>query len=147
MISVAIDYGRFRIGIAAIGDHGVVFPVAVIQNRSRAVSLTAVCDQLAELDAQHIVVGYPLNMDGTVGPQARAAEKFADELRLISGLPVELYDERLSSFEARERLADRHNLGRASRTRPPSARLKRGAAIDAIAACVILESWIQSRAR
>ena len=135
MISAAIDYGRARIGVAATGDHGVVYPVAVIENRSRAASLAAVRDRVLELDARIIVVGYPLNMDGTIGPPARAAEKFAAELRLTTGVPVELHDERLSSFEARGRLND------------GPARRKRGAAIDAIAACVILESWIQSRAR
>lgn len=135
MISVAIDFGRSRIGIAATGDHGVVFPVTVIQNRSRINSLAAVRDRVRELDAGQIIVGYPINIDGSVGSQARAAEKFAADLRLTTGLPVELYDERLSSFEARERLAARPS--RRGHSRP----------IDAIAACVILESWIQSRSR
>jgi putative Holliday junction resolvase len=134
VIVAAVDFGRRRIGIAITGDHGVVLPVATIQSRSRESSLAVLKARLAALEVRHIVVGLPLNRDGTIGPEARAAEKFAAELRLISGVPVELHDERLSSFEARERLRGR------------SARHRRDPRIDAVAACVILESWLTSRA-
>lgn len=133
MIIAAIDFGRRRIGIAATGEHGVVFPAAVIEERSRKLSLDAVGRRLAELKVDRVIVGWPLNMDGTPGSQAIAAERFAAELRLMTGLTVELFDERLSSFEARERL------------REAPGRRKRGRPLDAFAACVILESWLQSR--
>ncbi|HLW71609.1 MAG TPA: Holliday junction resolvase RuvX [Candidatus Binataceae bacterium] len=135
MIVAGIDFGRYRIGIAITGDHGVVLPVTTIQSRSRASSLAAIKARLAELEVRHIVVGQPLNADGTAGPAAHAAEKFAAELRLIIDVPVELHDERLSSFEARERL------------RGGAARRKGDPRIDAVAACVILESWLNGRAQ
>jgi putative Holliday junction resolvase len=135
MIIAAVDYGRRRIGIAATGEHGVVFPAAVIEQRSRKLSLEAVGRRLAELGAERVIVGWPLNMDGSAGVQAAAAEKFAAELRLTTGLTVDLFDERLSSYEARERL------------RAAPARIQRGKPLDAVAACVILESWVQSQKR
>ncbi|MGH7880438.1 MAG: Holliday junction resolvase RuvX, partial [Candidatus Binataceae bacterium] len=128
MIVAAIDFGRRRIGLAITGEHGVVLPVTTIRERSRHASLAAIKTRLAELEVRQIVVGHPLHQDGTVGELARAAEKFAAELRLITSVPVERYDERLSSFEARERLRE----GAA----------RRNAQTDAVAACVILESWL-----
>ena len=135
MIIAAVDFGKSRIGIAATGEHGVVFPAGIIEQRSRKLSLEAVGRRLAELGAGRVIVGWPLHMDGTAGAQAIAAEKFAAELRLTTGLAVDLFDERLSSYEARERL------------REAPARRKRSRPLDAVAACVILESWLQSRKR
>jgi putative Holliday junction resolvase len=133
MIVIAIDHGRRRIGIAATGARGVVVPVRAIEERSLKLSVEAVARCLAELKADLAIVGLPLKMDGTRGSQAFAAERFADELRLTTGLTIELFDERLTSFEARERLRD-----------IPEGR-KRGRSLDAVAACVILESWLQNR--
>jgi putative Holliday junction resolvase len=135
VIVAAIDFGRHRIGLAITGDHGIALPVTTIQSRSRTSSLDAIKAHLRELAVCHIVVGLPLNADGTPSAQARVAEKFAAELRLTTGVPVELYDERLSSFEASERLRG----GVAGRKGDPR--------IDAVAACVILESWLNGRAR
>lgn len=73
-------------------------------------------------------------MDGTAGPAARAATAFADRLRLACGLPVDLFDERLTSFEAEQRL--RELSGRRARDK---------ATIDAVAASIILEGWLVHR--
>lgn len=132
---VAIDFGRSRVGVAACTGGELVFPVTTIEQRSRRATLAAVAEHLRELDAQKVIVGWPLNPDGTVGPSAAAAAKFAAEVRLTTGLIVELHDERLSSFEARERLREAGH-GR-----------KRDGRLDAVAACVILESWLRSRPR
>lgn len=133
MIVAAIDFGRKRIGIAISGAFELVTPVATIEQHSRESSLAAVKQCLIDSGVEHVIVGWPLNMNGTVGNQARAAERFADALRQTTGLPVELYDERLTSFEARVRLRELPSRG------------KQRPSIDAIAACVILESWLQSR--
>jgi putative Holliday junction resolvase len=130
MTIASLDFGKRRIGLAlAYGDHGAVIPLEVIERKSLARDLERIAARLAELKVSQVIVGLPLNMDGTEGPQARAAVQFAGQLRDASGLVVELFDERLSSFEARERL-------RESGGRPP-----RGG-IDALAAAVILESWL-----
>jgi|SRR5579859_2234430 len=130
---VGIDFGRKRIGMATLHGSALVLPLATIVQNSRKASLLAVVKHLEELSCERVVVGLPLNMDGTDGPAARAARQFAEELQLAAKMPVELHDERLSSFEARDRIRT------AARGR------KRNAHDDPLAACVILESWLRSR--
>jgi putative Holliday junction resolvase len=92
-----------------------------------------------------------LNMDGTAGPAARAAEAFADRLRDASGLSVDLFDERLTSVEAEERLRelsgsharDSGSRARAKRTRDKGMQDK--GKIDALAASIILAAWLSHR--
>jgi putative Holliday junction resolvase len=79
------------------------------------------------------VVGLPLNMDGSEGPAAHAARKFAAHVALELRVTVELFDERLTSFEARYRLGDM-----------AASRGARKKGIDAVAAAVILEGWMQA---
>lgn len=131
MTIVAIDYGKRRLGIAA-GDLStkVAHPIEVIERRSLKHDLIALRTRLNQLRATLVVVGLPLNMDGTVGPAALAAQRFAQVVHEATGLEVLLYDERLSTFEARERL------------KTPSRRSRR-AVVDALAAAVILESWFE----
>jgi len=136
MSIAALDLGRRRIGVAvtdaaAMGAH----PVGVVERRSVAQDLAAIAAMLRDREVTTIVVGLPLNMDGSEGPAARAARLFADRMAAALKVEVEMFDERLTSFEAEERLKGMP--------------LKRGArkpAIDAIAATVILEGWMQSRA-
>jgi len=134
MIIAAIDFGRRRLGIAAADPYGIVaYPAGVIQRHSLKRDLAALSARLKELEASRIIVGLPLNMDGTAGPAARAAEQFAQHLRAATGLEVELHDERLSTFEAEERLKTTSKRGR------------RRAMVDAVAAVVILESWLEAQ--
>ena len=132
---VGVDFGRKRIGMAALHGDGLVLPLATVVQNSRKTSLAAVLKHLAEVGCERVVVGLPLNMDGTEGPAARAAVKFAEELRQVTQVPVELHDERLSSVAARDR------------TREVSDGKRRDTHDDAIAACIILESWVQSHSR
>jgi len=134
MTIAAIDYGKRRLGIAAADPSGIVaYPVGVIQRRSLERDLAALNARLRELEASRVIVGLPLNMDGTAGPAARAAEHFAQHLRTVTGLDVELYDERLSTFEAEQRLKA---LAKRARGRT---------IVDAVAAVVILESWLEAQ--
>jgi putative holliday junction resolvase len=134
MIIAAIDYGKRRLGIAATDPSGIVaYPAGVIQRRSLKRDLAALNARLRELEASRVIVGLPLNMDGTAGPVAHAAEQFAQHLRDATGLEVELHDERLSTFEAVERLKSASKRGR------------RRVMVDAVAAVVILESWLEAQ--
>ena len=136
MAIASIDFGKRRIGLAMAYDaHGVVLPLEIIERKSLAKDLARIAKRLAELEVSHVVVGLPLNMDGSEGPQARAAMRFAIALAEASGLRVSLFDERLTSFEARERMREVED-GRQSRQR-----------VDAIAAAIILESWLASAKR
>jgi len=136
MSIAALDLGRRRIGVAvtdaaAMGAH----PVGVVERRSMAQDLAAIAAMLRDREVTTIVVGLPLNMDGSEGPAARAARLFADRMAAALKVEVEMFDERLTSFEAEERLKGM-----------PVKRGARKPAIDAIAATVILEGWMQSRA-
>ena len=134
MTIAAIDYGKRRLGIAASDASGmVVYPAGVIERRSLKRDLAALSARLTELEATRVIVGSPLNMDGTVGPAARAAEQFAESVRDATGLEVELCDERLSTFEAKERIKTAPKHGR------------RGAHLDDVAAVLILEAWFEAR--
>jgi len=128
-----IDFGRKRIGLAITDGPG-AYPVGIIERRSLMSDLEAIRSRLTEREVSLVVVGLPLNMDGTEGPSARAARAFAERLGAATGLPVEMFDERLTSFEAEERLRE----ASASRTAKNAAR-------DAVAAAVILEGWLESR--
>jgi len=131
---VAIDYGKRRLGIAASDPSGILaYPAGVIRRRSLERDLATLTARLRDLEANRIIVGWPLNMDGTVGNAARAVEQFAQHLRRATGLDVELHDERLSTWEAEVRLKDATTGGR------------RRCDLDAAAAVVILESWFEAR--
>jgi len=135
MAIAALDVGRRRIGVAIAEDAGssAAYPIGAIARRSLAKDFEALGTLLRSRDVKQVVVGLPLNMDGSVGRQARAAQDFARRLEAAIGLPVSLYDERLSSFEAEERLRESPRKSRPSKT-----------AIDAVAAAVILEGWLQA---
>ena len=136
MIVAGIDFGNRRIGLAISNpDQLSAYPVETIERgRSLRADLETLRARLMALEVRRVVVGLPLNMDGTVGPQARAAQLFAHRLEEATGIPVELCDERLSSFEAEERLKG-----------IPVRRNRRKLAIDAVAASVILETWLRSQ--
>src|SRR5258708_37362117 len=130
----AVDLGRRRMGggvtdAAGMGAH----PVGVVERRSMAQDLDAIGAMLRDRGVSTIVVGLPLNMDGSEGPAARGAKKFAERLAEGLGVTVEMFDERLTSFEARERLADM-----------PARKGMRKTGLDALAAVVILEGWMQA---
>jgi putative Holliday junction resolvase len=135
MTIASLDFGKRRIGLAmAYDEHSAAIPLEVIERKSLARDLQRVAARLAQLEVSRVIVGLPLNMDGTEGPQARAASMFADQIRDTTGLSVDLFDERLSSFEARERLRE------AGGRRPPGG-------IDALAAAIILEGWLAQSAK
>jgi putative holliday junction resolvase len=128
-----IDFGRKRIGLAVSEGQG-AYPLKIMERRSLRADLAAIRSLLIERGVSLIVVGLPLNLDGTEGPSARAARAFAGHLGSATSLPVELFDERLSTFEAEERLRE----ASASRAAKKVAR-------DAVAAAIILEGWLATR--
>jgi len=130
----ALDLGRRRIGVAvtdaaSMGAH----PVGIVERRALKHDLDAIAAMLQDRHVSTIVVGLPLNMDGSEGPAARGARRFAERLADALGASVEMFDERLTSFEARDRLAD-----------IPVKKGARKTGLDALAAVVILEGWMQA---
>ena len=132
---LGIDVGRARIGLALADD---VLRTArahrTVHRRGDAADLAALAEVAARYEVTRLVIGLPLNMDGTEGGSAKLARSFAARLEVRLGLPVEFQDERLSTFEASTRLRDQGL----------SARDQKGV-IDAEAAAVILQGWLDGR--
>ncbi len=105
MRCLGIDHGARRIGLSYGDDLGVATPLAAITEADPAKRRAALAAVVQQRRITDIVIGYPLNMDDTVGPKAKEAEKFAAELRAEFGLPVHLIDERLTSYEAESTIA------------------------------------------
>jgi putative Holliday junction resolvase len=132
MRTLGVDLGRVRIGLAVADDLlRAARPVTTIVRRAERQDLAAIAAIARDYEVTRAVLGLPLNMDGTEGASARYARAFAPRLEAALGVPVELFDERLSSFEAETRLRDR---GVSSKDR-------RGM-VDAEAAAVILQGWL-----
>jgi putative pre-16S rRNA nuclease len=130
----ALDLGRRRIGVAvtdaaAMGAH----PIGIVERHALKHDLDAIAAILRDRRVSIIVVGLPLNMDGSEGPAAQSARKFADAIAVALGVTVELFDERLTSFEARERMSGM-----------PARKGVRKTGLDALAAVIILEGWMQA---
>jgi putative pre-16S rRNA nuclease len=131
----AIDLGQRRIGVAISGHQGAAsYPLGTVSRRSLKHDLAALAALLNSRNVGLVVVGLPLNMNGSEGPQARQARAFAAKLAETLHVPVEVYDERLTSFEAEDRL--KHGSTRR--------RIKKES-VDAVAAAIILEGWLQER--
>lgn len=103
---LAIDLGDKRTGVA-MGDTftGIVTPLDVINTASEAERFTRLRDLIEWEGPGALVVGWPLNMDCSVGPSAEKCKAFADKLSEATRLPVHLHDERLSSAAADEQMA------------------------------------------
>ena len=129
---VAVDLGDVRTGLAA-GDDVVriVQPLKVVEERDPSRRLERVADEIDRHGADRIVVGLPLNMDGTEGEAAVAARRFGEALAGRIGVPVDYQDERLTSFDADERLKG------SGLTRRGKKKVQ-----DSIAAATILEDWL-----
>ncbi len=132
---LGIDLGRATIGLALADDVlRTATPLHTVRRSSEAGDLEELRRAVDEYEVQRVIVGLPLNMDGSEGPAARLARTWAARLETSLGLPVDLRDERLSTFEAEQRL----------RGRGLSARDQRSV-IDAEAAAVILQAWLDER--
>jgi putative Holliday junction resolvase len=130
---LAIDYGEKHTGLAICdAAETIASPFAVIHGQAGLVEKIA--DVIKAENAEAIVVGLPLNMDDSQGPQARLVLKFADQLKEYLNIPIYFQDERLSSFSAEEKLAPAR-----------STRNRKSKRIDAVAAAAILEAFLEAK--
>lgn len=130
---LAVDYGSRRVGLA-VGN--TLTRVATPLGQVVAVDLQVVLDEIVkrvgEFEVERIVVGYPLNMDGSRGPACAAVDRFISFLRKRIALPIERVDEKLSSFAAEE----------LAKEMEPDFR-KRKSFLDSLAAQVILQNYFE----
>ncbi len=125
---LGLDVGERRIGVAiSTPEGGLAIPLRIIDAQDENAAARAIVELARSESASLVIIGHPISMDGTVGPQARKIEVFAKTLQETSGLQVELFDERLSTAQAR---------------RSPSPAGKHRAPVDDVAASIILQSYL-----
>jgi len=134
---LGLDLGSRRIGLAVSDEEArIAFPEGTLERRTLEADLTALRRLVEERGVGRIVVGLPKHLSGRVGPEAQAAQAFAARLAEETGLPVETLDERWTTLEAERAL-------RASGRRGA----RRRAVIDAVAASLILDTYLARRRR
>jgi len=143
---LAADYGRARIGLAlADAETRMAQPLSTMERINRNEDMRKLRELVREHGVKQIVVGLPLRLDGTRGEMAEEAERFAARLRKQIGVPVEMVDERLTSWEA-ERLLEEvqgrfiHDEKQTGSKKPKNVRAKMS--VDAVAAAVILKEYL-----
>jgi putative Holliday junction resolvase len=146
-VVLAIDYGKKRLGLALSDELGVTTrPFAVWTRTNRRRDLARLRDLARQNAVRRIVVGLPLHLDGTKSEMSEEAEAFAARIEKALSLPVELMDERLSSWEAQQSSAAAKSNRRPSRAqhRGPAGRGPAGTKtpLDGIAAAIILRDYL-----
>ena len=143
---LALDYGRARIGMAlANAEAGLAQPLGTLDRINRNEDMRRLRELVREHGVRQIVVGLPLRLDGTRGDMAEEAARFGQRVHKQLGLPVEMVDERLTSWEA-ERLLE-ETQGRVIHTASSKKRKKENAkpGVDALAAALILKEYLDRR--
>ena len=132
---LGLDIGTKRIGVAVSDDMAIIANGReTLERKGLDEDLKAISDISKKEKVQMIVVGLPKNMDGSIGIMARDVMDFASQLGEFTGLPVKLWDERLSTVEAEKLLIS-----------ADVSRKKRKKVIDKLAATIILQSFLNSR--
>lgn len=144
---LALDYGRARIGVAITEmEAQLPRPLLTLDRVNRNEDMRRLRELAREHGVRQIVVGLPLRLDGTRGEMAEEATRFAARLRKQLGLPVDMLDERLTSWEA-ERLLEEQS-GRIlhdGKTHAKGGNKPVRASVDAVAAAVILKEYLEQR--
>ncbi len=137
MRAVGIDLGDRRIGVALSDSDGTLaLPYEVVQRSGdRQRDHRRLAALVAEAEAEVVVVGVPYSLDGSIGRTARRYLAETDELRATIGVPVETYDERLTTVTAERALREAQVPGPARRK-----------VVDKVAAAVLLQAWLDHRA-
>ncbi len=132
---MAVDYGDARTGLAACDrTEFLASPIGVIQEYNFENTVKKVSYAVEEYAVQMVVVGHPLNMDGTAGERAEKCALFAEKLKALVDVPVVLWDERSTTVSAHQVLNETNTRGK-----------KRKEVVDAVAATIILESYLNYR--
>ncbi|MFZ9627977.1 MAG: Holliday junction resolvase RuvX [Ilumatobacteraceae bacterium] len=138
MRALGIDFGSKRIGVAVSDRSGTIASPLTVLQRSGSVARdhAAIARLVVDEEAEVVVVGLPLNMDGSMGPAARAAVTEAKALATVVGVPVISVDERRTTVTA-ERAMKEASMRAEDRRK----------VVDKVAAAVILQHWLDGRPR
>ncbi|MBP0976936.1 MAG: Holliday junction resolvase RuvX [Oscillospiraceae bacterium] len=132
---MAVDFGDSRTGLALCDKSELLAsPAGVIEEKNFERCIEKVAAAAKEHGAEEVVVGHPKNMNGTIGERAQKCELFAEKLSELVEVPVKLWDERSTTVSAHYYLNQTNTRGK-----------KRKAVVDAVAATIILESYLGFR--
>ena len=134
--ALGVDLGSKRIGFAVSDISGTIASALTTVHRSssRRHDHAAIARLVRDEEAEVVVVGLPLSLDGTSGPAARSAETEARQLASVVGVPVEMYDERFTTVTAERGMLE---AGLDAR--------QRRKVVDKVAAAVMLQAWLEHR--
>jgi putative Holliday junction resolvase len=132
MRALGLDIGEKRIGVA-LSDPGGILATAltVLETRSEDDAFNRIVALAQEHDVEHIVVGMPFSLDGSLGPQARRVQSFIEKLGKRTELPVVAWDERFSTVDAERVLVE-----------AGVKREKRKKHLDSVAAAIVLQGYL-----
>ena len=134
---LGVDFGDTRTGLAVSDLLGMLANgIGYVNSTYMPKTAEMVADKAKELGVSKIVVGLPINMNGTMGPRAEHAKEFAQMLSEKTGLPIEMFDERCSTMAAHQILNLTDTRGK-----------KRKAAVDTLSAQIILQNYLDSKRR
>ncbi len=134
---LALDVGDKRVGIATSDELGVgIWPQKTFLRQGTPSDFEKLAEIIQEQNPQLVIVGLPLNMNGSEGPQAKKVRQFMAFLEKEISIPIEYSDERLTSWEAESKLAEKGIKGK-----------NKKAQVDSMAASLILEDYLRSKGK
>jgi putative Holliday junction resolvase len=132
-----LDLGKARVGVAVSDELGLMaHPRGVISGKNQPELIRALCTLAEEESIETFVIGLPLDMKGGEGDAARRAREVAQRIANATGCEVALWDERLTTVEARRNLATSEVHGKKAKDH-----------IDEASAVVLLQAWLESQKR
>jgi len=134
MRCLGIDYGTKRVGLAQGDEIGVATPLPALIDADPTVRWQKLGETIRGRRITDLVLGYPYNMDGTIGFKAKEVDAFAAKLKAEFGLPVHLVDETLTSHEAESSIAKKDRRG-----------VRDSGLVDSRAACLILQDFLDQQ--
>ena len=135
MIALSVDLGHARTGLAVSDKSGfLASSLCVITEYNDEKLIQKIAEKVKETKAEIIVVGLPRNMDGTEGESAQRAREIAEKLTQVSGVPCHMQDERGTTITAHNYLSAGNVYGK-----------KRKQKVDAVAASIILQDYLDSQ--
>lgn len=130
-ILLGLDISETRIGVALSDELNFTHPLCTITRKNRQVDLIAISDLIAIHQVERVVIGLPLSLDGSIGPQAEAIHRFAKRLEPAINIPIEFQDERFTTAEAEDLLKKINEGKKVKRER-----------LDEVAAALILRDYL-----
>ena len=134
MRCLGIDYGTKRVGLAQGDDLGVATPLPALVETEAVARWTKLGEIIQQRRITDLVLGYPYNMDGSVGFKAKEVDAFASKLKAQFNLPVHLVDETLTSYAAESTIAKKYRR-----------EVRDSGLVDSRAACLILQDFLDQR--